>query len=459
MNDQNEKSRAICILGMHRSGTSAITRAINLLGVYLGEEKDIFPALDYNPEGLWERRDFNDLQGRLLAELKRTWDFGTPLPDGWQQGPEVKPFRDELVSLIKSNFSGVPLWGWKDPRSTIFIELWKDVLNELGIGLSVVFAVRNPLVVARSLQRRDGFSLDKGFGIWFSYNIAALRSIKDIPVAFISYDGFLDDWEQTLKRTTDCLAIEWPQDTAGLREKMASFIRPDLRHSESTGEDLKKIGAPDPVRELDGVLRRLLAGEPLGSSSNWTTAERLWEAFSSYARFYQYDMTEVWKRNETLALREEEVAERDRVLIQKGQELARREEQQTQKEKDLTEREQELIEKGQEFIQKGQQMIQKELRLTEKELQVTEREMQVAEANRQLRQVGEMARRLAELDGRLVEMERQLSEKDRRLTEKARLLDQREQRVHDLMNSLSWKITAPLRRLAEPFIGKIMRHH
>ncbi len=416
------KNRAICILGMHRSGTSAITRAINLLGVYLGEEKDIFPALDYNPEGIWERIDFNGLQERLLAAIKRAWDTGLPLPDRWQDAPEVRPFRDEIVSLIKANFSGIPLWAWKDPRSTIFIELWKESLKELGIELSAVFAVRNPLDVARSLQKRDGFSLDKGFGIWFNYNIVALRAIKYIPTVFISYDKFVSDWEVELRRVAEGLGIGWPENDASLREKMNSFIRPDLRHSSSTGEDLKIAEAPQPVIELYALLQRLLAGEALDSSENSSSVQRLWDSFYSYARFYQNDMTELWDRKEALTLREIQLSEKERQLV----ELA-------------VDRERQLAQKDQQLLFKDQQLEKKDGQLVEKDRQLSEKDRQLVEKDRQL-----------------VEKDRQLSEKDRvpapcaqYLIERDRQLAERELRINDLLNSWSWKVTAPLRRVYE----------
>src|SRR5919198_547362 len=169
-------TRSIGILGMHRSGTSTITRSLNLLGVYLGEEKDLMQPTPDNPEGYWERLDLYDLQERLLSALKMSWDSCMPLQERWHDAPDIGPFRDELISLIKMNFSGVNLWGWKDPRSTILIDLWKDILGELGIELTAVFAVRNPVDVARSLQKRDGISCNKGFGIWFNYNIMALAA-------------------------------------------------------------------------------------------------------------------------------------------------------------------------------------------------------------------------------------------------------------------------------------------
>ncbi len=472
MNDLKKKSRAICILGMHRSGTSAITRAINLLSVYLGEEKDIFPALDYNPEGLWERIDINGLQERLLAAIKRTWDTTVPLSAGWQNAPDVRPFRDEIIALIKNNFSGIPLWAWKDPRSTIFIDLWKDVLSELGIELSVVFAVRNPLDVARSLQKRDGFSLDKGFGIWFNYNISALRAIKNIPTVFVSYDLFLEDWERELRRIGEELGIAWPLDDAVLRDKMNSFVRRDLRHSASTGEDLKEAGAPLPVRELYALLQRLLSGEPLNSWANNAAVERLWDSFYSYGSFYRQSMTELWERKETLRLRDRQLAEKDRLLGQKDKQLAEKDGQLIEKDGQLIDRDRQSFERDRQLVEKDSQLAEKDRELAVRGQKIADAERRLADREQRLRQIEEEIAR----EGMLVEesdkrkdevIRRQEEELQARLNEvlaaKAETAQSRdaweeerriyERRIADFLHSWSWKITAPLRAV----LGMLLR--
>lgn len=307
---------------MHRSGTSAITRSLNLLGVYLGEEKDLVPPYPENPEGFWERWDIYHLQEALLATLKRTWDTAKPLPDGWQTAAEVQPFRDELCALIKDNFSGTHLWGWKDPRSMLLIDLWKDVLEELDVELAVVFVVRNPLDVARSLQQRNGFPLDKGLGIWINYNIAALRVLAKIPTTFLSYDRFLADWEPELRRCAHYLNIAWPHNDTDLKENMKSFVRSDLRHSCSTMEDLQKAGAPKPVVKLYGLLATLLDGHACTDTIAGTVND-LYEEFFEHSRFFQHEAVtsrdtavELLDAKKQLAASELELAEVKQQLLE-----------------------------------------------------------------------------------------------------------------------------------------------
>lgn len=281
---------AICVLGMHRSGTSTVTRGLNLLGAWLGEENDIVKPLPENPEGFWERYDVYYLQERMLSVMKREWATTAPLPENWLTLDEIRPLRDELVDLVRKNFLGRPLWAWKDPRTCLLLPLWREVLSELSIGLKVLFVVRNPLDVARSLEKRNGLTLDKGLGIWFNNTLAALQGGEGLETIFLSYDRFLDDWETELKSCAVGLGIEWPADATALRVKMATFVRSDLRHSVSGLDELRAVAAPEPVIRLYTLLLDILAGNVALHVAAKKT-EDMYQEFCSYARLFEYDMT------------------------------------------------------------------------------------------------------------------------------------------------------------------------
>jgi len=280
---------AICILGMHRSGTSTVTRAFNLLGVYIGEDKDLMKPLPDNPEGYWERLDVYYLQERLLSIMKRDWATAAPLTENWHKSEEVRSCKDELIEIVKVNFSGQPLWLWKDPRTCLLLPLWKDVLSELGIGLKVVFVVRNPIDVARSLEKRNGFTTDKGLGIWFNHTINALKGLEGLETVFLSYDNFMDDWETELKKCADGLRIPWPDDEAELKVQMANFVRRDLRHSVSGLDELKAMKVPEPIIRLYGLLLDIQSGT-WESDATGSMTEVMYQEFLSYARLFDYDM-------------------------------------------------------------------------------------------------------------------------------------------------------------------------
>ena len=275
---------------MHRSGTSTVTRAINLLGVQLGEPAKMMPPTPDNAEGYWEHLEFYDLQVRLLAKLGRSWDIAEPWPAGWLEAEAIQPFKAELAQLIAANFANQPLWGWKEPRTCLLLPLWREVLEKSGTKLSCLFVVRNPVDVAGSLFRRDGVPFHKALGIWFHYNIVALRDAAGLPTVFLSYERLLAAWEPELRRCAAALKLDWPKDELQHRVAMADFIKPGLRHHESAPEQVLEL--PQPVQELYHALME--ASQQPGSTPSHGFAEtvnRLARDFHGYASFFPRDTT------------------------------------------------------------------------------------------------------------------------------------------------------------------------
>lgn len=245
--------------------------------------------LPENPEGFWERYDIYFLQERMLATMKLDWSTVSPLRGDWHKTDEMRQLKVELVELVKREFSERPLWLWKDPRSCLLMPLWREVLAELDIDLKVVFVVRNPLDVARSLEQRNRFTLDKGLGVWFNFTLSALKDLKGLETIFVSYDRFLDDWETELKNCSGRLGIEWPVDEAGLRLNIANFLRTDLRHSASCLDELNALKAPEPVIRLYVILLEILSGTRAFDVTS-SELELMYSEFLSYARFFKFDM-------------------------------------------------------------------------------------------------------------------------------------------------------------------------
>ena len=306
------KSCAICILGMHRSGTSLISRSINILGAYIGEAVDLMAPSPDNPTAYWEHNDIVNLHDRMLDKLKQPWHTGAPLPEGWHLTDEIQPLRNELIELIKKKFSDRQLWAWKDPRTSILIPIWKDILKEMSIKLLTIFVIRNPLDVAKSLKKRDGFSFDKSFGVWNNYNISALRAVLDLQHIFIHYDLFLNNWETELRRCAAFLSIDWPGNDIQIKEKMNEFIRLDFRHSRSGVEALKEANAPDFTIELYEFLRERSEGASSSYGDLLAKISTFHTEFSSYGRLYKYDIDQLWKCKKQLLKTELQLEEKEK---------------------------------------------------------------------------------------------------------------------------------------------------
>src|SRR5215510_7160699 len=150
MSHSGEKMTVICIAGMHRSGTSMITRLLNLCGLYLGPDDELSDESFDNEAGFWENRHFVSLNEAALAQLGGGWDLPPVISEGWKSRNEMIRLREEAAELV-SRFSDHEVWGWKDPRNSIMLPFWKRVIP----GLEIVVCLRNPLEVAESLQKRN----------------------------------------------------------------------------------------------------------------------------------------------------------------------------------------------------------------------------------------------------------------------------------------------------------------
>lgn len=285
--------RAICVLGMHRSGTSVVARAMNLLGVYLGTDEDLFPPALANRKGFWERKDIAILQNKIFSLLHANWHTCLHIDPEWPRGDGIRPLRDELISLIERNFSGYSVWGWKDPRTCIFLQLWVAVLNEMGVELSCVYVYRNPLDVAKSLYKRDGFSYDKSFGLWFYYNMTALMVSGSLNRYVISYDRFVENWEPELRKCTSHLGMTWPEDDSNLIAEMSQFVRPDLRHSISREKELDGLKVPSAVARLYSALEAA-ANDLISNDSLTKTVVDLNDGFRTHVDLFKHDCGQSW---------------------------------------------------------------------------------------------------------------------------------------------------------------------
>ena len=276
---------SVCILGMHRSGTSTITRAVNLLGAFLGDDTSSWKRAADNPRGFWEHPRICDVHVRLLAHLNRSWDTANPLPPDWHRSESVRPFKDELRELLAKEFSTQPLWAWKDPRTCLLLPLWRDLLAERQTRLLCVFMVRNPLDVANSLGKREPVRLNHAVGAWFNYTVTALRDAAGLPTAFLSYDRLLTGWEPELRRCAATLSLNWPKDEDRLRREMNAFIQPGLRHHQTSPARLREL--PHPVQELYHVLEEASTRPTLPDAGFHATIRRLARDFFAYAPFFE----------------------------------------------------------------------------------------------------------------------------------------------------------------------------
>lgn len=222
-------SHALIVLGMHRSGTSAITGVLHMLGATVGSCL-IPPKEGVNPKGYWEHANISAFHERLLNHLGSGWFDAGGLPGDWWQAPDVIPFRDELTELIKVDFSNETFWAVKDPRLCRLLPLWLQVLPQLDVSPSCLLMLRHPAEVAASLGKRDGIGLPHALLLWLRYVIESERNSRHLPRAVVVYEDLLADWQKTMNQVENKLGLGLQVDSESAATRVGEFLESKLRH-------------------------------------------------------------------------------------------------------------------------------------------------------------------------------------------------------------------------------------
>ncbi|TVQ85275.1 MAG: glycosyltransferase [Chromatiaceae bacterium] len=220
---------AILVAGMHRTGTSAVTRAISLLGAEL--PRHLMPALAQNNDtGFWESLHIYSLNERLLAALGATWDNWPRLHRLVIDRAVRDAYRDEALAVLDQEFGHSELFVLKDPRLSVLLPFWQPVLEAFGAQVRVVLPVRSPLETAASLRQRDGFDQHRAMLLWLTYLLRGERDSRQLPRVFVPYAGLLSNPDHWLAQIAAQLAIVWPRDYADVADGIRAFLSPGLRH-------------------------------------------------------------------------------------------------------------------------------------------------------------------------------------------------------------------------------------
>lgn len=222
--------QAILIAGMHRSGTSAVARMVNLLGADLGQS--FIPPKEDNERGFWENEKFLTLHANFLAQFDCLWHDPIRFPENWLASKNASQFHDTLAKLLESQFERSALFAVKDPRLSFLAPLWLPVLENLGIKATFILPVRHPHAVAASLEKRDGFSRAHSNMLWLQHLVESEAVSSKQSRVFVHYDALLTDWRTQLQRITTSLGIHWPVNTHHVEVDIDTFIDPSMRHHE-----------------------------------------------------------------------------------------------------------------------------------------------------------------------------------------------------------------------------------
>ena len=224
--------RAILVLGMHRSGTSLLTRLLGHLGAAL--PADSIDAHADNAKGYWEPQALVTVDDRILRTARTSWFDPRPLDLARIPAEVAADHRARIRAAIAESFGDAPLIAVKDPRMCRLVPLFRDALAE--VDCRAVLVLRPPQEIARSLAARDGSTPAYAHALWLRHMIDAERETRDLPRVVLRYEALLEDWRGAMDRLGPLLdRAGWVPDTEEAQAIERSIDR-DLRHHRAGGE-------------------------------------------------------------------------------------------------------------------------------------------------------------------------------------------------------------------------------
>jgi glycosyltransferase involved in cell wall biosynthesis len=342
--------RIIVVLGMHRSGTSAVTRGLQVMGVDLGDK--LMPAIeDINAKGFWEDLDLYALNNELLSFLVSDWHHLAPIEFGDVKALKKNSYFVRAVELICQKVKNRAIFGFKDPRVAKLLPFWKEVFSCCQLDMSCVLAVRHPLSVAKSLAKRDGFDAEKNYFLWLGYVVESLSGTVGLRRVVVDYDKLMRSPEFEVNRIAKQLDLEI--DLAELQNYSSEFLDKALQHTVYDLNDLSLDDACPPlVREIYATLLNLASDkiyldDPLlkNQIAHWVNeCERLKPILALADRFFMQN-----------AIANQAVTERDERITNLNQAVTERDERITNLNQAVTERDERITNLNQALAQRDSQ--------------------------------------------------------------------------------------------------------
>lgn len=224
----NKQGQGILVVGMHRSGTSAVAGALERLGVRLGDA--LVPAAEDNLKGYFEHAPVVAIHERLFAELGRWWYDPRPLPGGWLETPAARRAQEALSRQLRADFNGPHAWAVKDPRTCRFLPLWDRVLERLGMPACALLVMRDPSQVCASLAARNAFGPELGELLWLRHVVDAVRGTAGRNRAVLTYDELVASPDTAIGGALRRLGLELPIPESQRARALEGFVDASFQH-------------------------------------------------------------------------------------------------------------------------------------------------------------------------------------------------------------------------------------
>jgi len=266
------RQRAVLVLGAGRSGTSIVSRAVQAIGVELGD--DFKPPSRKNPTGFFEDAGLLRLSKTLRRALGLRPDSLRLLDASVWSSPKLMPFYDEFAAAINDRFGDAPIWVFKYARTMRLLPFWVRLFEKMNIAPSYVMPIRNPLSVARSRAKLDSHrgQQENSDLEWLANVVPYFDHVQGGTLAVLDYDKLMGDPVAQLQRLTMRLELPpYAQREQEIQVFAHEFLKPGLQHTRYSIEDL------DDAANINVLVRNAYRWlDALANDEVSATADELW---------------------------------------------------------------------------------------------------------------------------------------------------------------------------------------
>ena len=399
------KKVGILVAGMHRSGTSAVTRILSILGCDL--PKTLLASHPSNERGFWESPEIVGINRQILVSAGSNleeWraDEWREFDSRWYSSPVANQSRERAQAVLEREFGDSRLFVIKDPRLCRLLPFWLEALERFGAQPLVVSPIRNPLDVAESLRKRDGIDRAIGNLMWLQHVLSSEAESRGVGRAFLRYEQLVCRPHAVADRLCDVLGVVLPRRVSDVDAEIAEFLSPELRHHRSEDAD---------VFENPRI-------------SQWIQSS--FEIFDRWANGKE-EKSDTARLNRIKARFDEAMQTFD-CAIAIGLKTTR----------ELGTAQVELVERDDQIAALDDQIVARDDQITARDDQITARDDQIAVRDDQI----------AALNNRIIDRDEQLSTARAELADRDRRIAEWEQTVADLLASNSWRLTRSLREIS-----------
>jgi hypothetical protein len=412
----NRERRAILVLGMHRSGTSALTAVLGMLGADLPQ--DLMPGLPGNNDlGFFESIDLTHAHEELLAASASSWDDPASFTLHRCSRSSAAEFKAKAIAILEREFSQSRLFVLKDPRMCRLVPMWLEILPEIGATPLAVLPIRNPLEVAASLQKRDGMLPAAAYLLWLRHVLEAEHHTRDIPRSLVAYSDLLANWRSTVEKIASDLHLTWPNVTLERQAEIERFLSPRWRHHRVDDDSLyDQADVPEWVKRAHRAIMGLVRG--VDDAANRAELDELWDLLAGADQLFGMVLADQSRRFASSRQTPKDSQAMESAITVKGEETVSFNWALATSPRELAESQQDNHSLREQLarVQQDNESLREQLAETGKSLAVAEQKVLV--------HAQEMALKNLELDAAA-------------------------HRIQALEASLSWRVTAPLRWLAK----------